>query len=494
MIKKIYANADNTITNAHKPTPNGFSETRATGSNMGASDILEVYGLYANYNSSSAEISRALIQFPMAEIQSMRTTGEIPAIGEANFFLSLKDAPSQETLPSNYTISVYAISSSWEEGFGLDMDHYDDVTNDTVGSNWIRRSGSTSWDTIGGDYLEATLITQNFVNGNEDLYIDVSPVVEAWLDSSYENYGFMIKLSQSFEPYFSSSTGANVSPDIHNPSGSQRSYFTKRFFARNTEFFFKRPSIEIKWDDSRKDDRGNFYTSSSLAPAADNLNTLYLYNYVRGQLKNIPAVGTGEIYVDLYDTLGGSALTQCVDTPVTGGWHAEGIYTASVCVDSTASVLYDVWHAGGVEYHTGSITPLDLSAQTINQNSKYIISLTNHKKQYHKDEIANINVFIRPKDWSPNIYTVAQSTVTNTILEEMHYKIERTVDSYIVVDYATGSIKNTQLSYNDDGNYFNFDMSILEAGYEYRIKLASYDDYRHTYREHPYEFKFRVVE
>jgi hypothetical protein len=494
MIKKIYANADNTITNAHKPLPNSFSATRATGSNMGASDILEVYGLYGNYSTSSAEISRALIQFPMSEISSARSTGEIPDVGEVNFFLSLKNAPSQETLPSDYTISVYAISSSWEEGFGLDMDHYDDLTYDVVGSNWIRRSGSTSWTTIGGDYLTGTLVTQTFANGDEDLNVDVSSIVESWLDSSYENYGFIIKLSQSFEPYFSSSTGLNVSPDIHNPSGSQRSYFTKRFFARNTEFYFKKPCIEIKWDDSRKDDRGNFYTSSSLAPAADNLNTLYLYNYVRGQLKNIPAVGTGEIYVDLYETLGGSALTQCVDTPVTGGWYATGIYTASVCVDSEATLIRDVWHTGGVEYHTGSISPLSLDAQTVNQNSKYIISLTNHKQKYHKDEIANINVFVRPKDWSPNIYTVAQATVTNTIVEEMHYKVVRSADSLIVVDYATGSIKNTQLSYNDDGNYFNFDMSILEPGYEYKFKFASYEDYRQTYREHPYEFKFRVVE
>jgi len=494
MIKKIYANADNTITNAHQPTSNGFSTTRATGSNMGASDILEVYGLYGNYSSASAEISRALIQFPMTEIISMRASGEIPDVGEVNFFLSLKDAPNQETLPSDYTLSLYAVSAEWQEGFGLDMDHYEDLTYDTVGSNWIRRSGSTSWTTIGGDYREATLITQSFANGNENLYADVSSIVEAWLDSSYENYGFIIKLSQSYEPYFSSSTGANVSPDIHNTTGSQRSYFTKRFFARNTEFYFKRPCLEIKWDDSRKDDRGNFYTSSSLAPAADNLNTLYLYNYVRGQLKNIPAVGTGEIYVDLYATLGETALTQCIDTPATGGYYDTGIYTCSVCVNTTASVVRDVWHADGIEYHTGSISTIDLSAVTTNQNSKYIISLTNHKKQYHSEEIANINVFVRPKDWSPNIYTVAQSTVTNTIIEEMHYKVERSVDNLIVLDYATGSIKNTQLSYNDDGNYFNFDMSILEPGYEYKFKFASYEDYRQTYREHPYEFKFRVVE
>lgn len=494
MIKKIYADADNTITNAHKPTPNGFSETRATGSNMGSADIIEVYGLYHNYNTASAEISRALIRFPVSNINSLRTSKEIPESGSVSFFLSLKNAPSQETLPSDYKISVYALSSSWEEGFGLDMDHYDDLTHDAVGSNWIRRSGDTSWVTIGGDYLTSRVKTQTFASGDEDLSMDVTAIVEDWLASTYENYGFMIKLSQSYEPYFSSSTGQNATPDIHNTSGSTRSYFTKRFFARNTEFYFKKPCIEIKWDDSRKDDRGNFYTSSSLAPAADNLNTIYLYNYVRGQLKNIPAVGTGEIYVDLYETLGGTALTQCVDTPVTGGWYATGIYTASVCVDSTATLIRDVWHTGGVEYHTGSISPLSLTAQTSNQNSKYIISLTNHKKQYHSDEIANINVFVRPKDWSPNIYTVAQSSVTNTIIEEMHYKVERSVDNFIVVDYATGSLKNTQLSYNDEGNYFNFDMSILEPGYEYKLKFASYEDYRKSYREHPYEFKFKVVE
>ena len=87
MIKKIYAEADNTITNAHKPTSNGFSETRATGSNMGASDIIEVYGLYHNYNTSSAEISRGLIQFPVTEFATMRTAGEIPLSGSVNFFL-----------------------------------------------------------------------------------------------------------------------------------------------------------------------------------------------------------------------------------------------------------------------------------------------------------------------------------------------------------------------------------------------------------------------
>ena len=41
------------------------------------------------------------------------------------------------------------------------------------------------------------------------------------------------------------------------------------------------------------DDASNFYLSSSRVPAADNLNTLYLYNYVRGQLQDIPGL-TGD--------------------------------------------------------------------------------------------------------------------------------------------------------------------------------------------------------
>ena len=37
-------------------------------------------------------------------------------------------------------------------------------------------------------------------------------------------------------------------------------------------------------------------------------------------------------------------------------------------------------------------------------------------------------------------------------------------------------------------------MDILEPEYEYKIKFAIYEDYRQTYVEQPYEFKFKVSE
>ena len=64
-ILRYTASADTTITNAFKAY--NVSSTRATGSNMGASDILETFSIYARRNSSNgytSELSRILLKFP----------------------------------------------------------------------------------------------------------------------------------------------------------------------------------------------------------------------------------------------------------------------------------------------------------------------------------------------------------------------------------------------------------------------------------------------
>ena len=55
-IRRYLANADNTITNAFE-----FNlTTRGTGSNMGASDVSEVFTIYGQASSSSLEIARII--------------------------------------------------------------------------------------------------------------------------------------------------------------------------------------------------------------------------------------------------------------------------------------------------------------------------------------------------------------------------------------------------------------------------------------------------
>ena len=198
-------------------------------------------------------------------------------------------------ITQGFNLVLAPVSQSWIEGTGLDMDNYQDFGT----ANWIKSDDSTFWTSIGGDYLTASNYNIAFPQGYEDIELNVSQIVEEWikyLDTTpapgvIKNYGFGIHLTASQEAYFSSSTGQDTAVLIDNTQGADQSYYIKKFFARSTEFFFKRPLIEARWDSRVTDNRENFYYSSSLAPAADNLNTLYLYNYIRGRLVNIPTVG-----------------------------------------------------------------------------------------------------------------------------------------------------------------------------------------------------------
>jgi hypothetical protein len=365
-------------------------------------------------------------------------------------------------------------------------------------------SNTAAWTSVGGDYITSSgyHYSQDFSTGLEDISIDISQLVEMWMDGTQVNYGVGIRLSSSYEAYHSSSTGQDAGAIIHNPSGSTTSYFTKRFFASGSQYFFKAPVIEARWNSTIKDDRGNFYYSSSLAPAADNLNTIYLYNYIRGRLVDIPGPSTGEILLSLYSgssnnsTPSGSKLILYDgNTNITGGWVSTGIYSASVATTASSTPLtklFDVWHSGATEYATGSIIPETLSAAQTVSKPTYYLNITNLRNSYRADEIARFNLYTRNKYWSPTIYTVADARPDSTSISSASYTVYRTIDAYNAIPYGTGSDLHTMMSYDVSGNYFDFDMANLESGYEYAFKFAFYDNDLKSWSEQSKVFKFRV--
>ena len=578
-IKRYTANADTTITNAYKAN----LSTRATGSNMGLADSLEVFHIYGQESSSSAENSRVLIDFPVTTtITSDRSAGAIPASGSVSWFLRVHNVAHPSTLPRNYNMTILAVSSSWDEGTGLDMEEYSDVgatswlyrndtptaatgtitvtsnpssgtftvtvagttvtvtrdvsttatataiktalnddvtigalitatslaavvtiTADTGGSagnyaysatngnGTITAAGSimtgglayTLWTAEGGDYHAAPSYTSYFDNGTEDIEVDISFLVEEWMSGATGSYGVGIRMEN--ESAFSSS-------------------YTKKFSARGSQYFYSRPTLEARWDSAIKDDRGNFYYSSSLAPAADNLNDVYLYNYSRGRLVDIPGIGSGEnIYVNLYasasDVPSGSALTLCGGGGATGSWVSTGVYSAPLCITASSTpltTLHDVWSnlAQTVEYHTGSITPNSLNSSEQNSVSQVVMNITNLRDTYHRNENARFRLYTRQKDWNPTIYTKAVSTPEIYIVESGSFKVVRLIDDLDVVAFGTGSDMHTQMSFDSSGSYFDVDMSMLEAGYGYGLKFAIYDGGAGAWNEYPNVFKFRVEE
>ena len=482
-IKRYFANADTTITNAYKED----LVTRGTGSNMGAADILEVFQIYGQVSGASgleSELSRVLIKFPISSVITDRTAGTIPAAGSVNFYLRLYNAEHSKVTPKNYSMSVLPVSADWEEGVGMDMENYTDTTSGYLGANWAQSAGSTAWSSAGGDFHASPESTVSFASGLENIEVDVTTLVEQWIAGSKSNYGFGIKLTSAYE-------------------SATESYYTKKFFSRTSQFFHKRPTLEARWNSVRTDQRGDFYVSSSLLPASENMNELYLYNVVRGQLQDIPSIGTDPIYVNLYETLGEAHTKLTEYTPATGSHVSTGIYKVSICTTSSATTLYDVWFSSSVtqtdaitstQFHTGTITPKTYSALSQQASTEYLLNITNLKESYSRSETARFRLYVRPQNWSPNVYTTAVSTPESVIIPTASYEICREVDNFKVIPFGTGSLKHTGLSYDVNGNYFDLGMNMFEAGYSYKIKFAFYDPGAGSYVEQPNEFKFRVRE
>ena len=130
MLKRYTASLDTTIVNAYQLN----LKTRGTGANAGQADVLETFSIYGRQQASSSayqgsqELSRILIQFPTTKIASDRTAGVLPASGNVGFYLRLFNAEHSKTVPRDFKLIVQPVSQSWQEGEGLDLEGYKDLT------------------------------------------------------------------------------------------------------------------------------------------------------------------------------------------------------------------------------------------------------------------------------------------------------------------------------------------------------------------------------
>tara|TARA_R100001129_G_C5304389_1_gene243357 strand:+ start:1 stop:1242 length:1242 start_codon:yes stop_codon:yes gene_type:complete len=342
----------------------------------------------------------------------------------------------------------------------------------------------------GGSYVNSDEYTfnQSFDTGFENLEVDVSHLVEDWIkgpaSNGLSNFGFGVRLTGSDET-------------------ATDSFYTKMFFGRGSQFFHKRPIIEARWDDSKKDNRGDFFLSSSLVPASDNLMNLYLYNIVRGQLTDIPAVGTGKIKVSIYSGSTaptgaklflpeGGGVVATGDLNITGTHIETGIYSCSFAyASSSITKLFDVWHSGSIEYHTGSaITVQTFNSQNYNFDQKYVSKVTNLRAVYSRNEKVRFRLYTRQKDWSPTIYTVANNDIETSIIDNAYYRFTRVSDNLNVIPFGTGSLNHTRLSYDSNGSYFDLEMDLFDSDAVYELSFAYLIN--GSYVEQPERFRFRV--
>lgn len=461
MLKKFFATKDAQITNARRTS----FFTSGSLSNMGQADTGEIFSIWNqtgfNTGTDTNDVSRILINF---DINTLLADTDIPT-GTSKFYLRMFNVAHVETLPTASTLVVCPVTASWDEGYGLDIENYQDLGS----VNWISSSEGNRWSTPGGDFHTGYAYEQLFAKGTEDLEIDLTNLMSLYRSGTLTNNGLIIKLKNDQE--FRS-----------------QSFYTKRFSMRGTEFFYSKPCIEARWNDSFFDDRNNSYLSSNLATSVDNLNTINFYNRIRGRLVDLPGIGVGNVYVSF-----NSSSTTVVNNPVayaTGSWAFSGIYSAQFSCSYTGT-LTDVWHDNnGTIFYTSTLelkSPLD---DYYDDNDEFILSMPNLKPYYNNNDKPRLDLFVRKRNWKSNIYTVASSVQENEYIKKAYYKVERTMDKKEIVPFGTGSVEYTKLSYDSSGNFFIFPMNILEPNYQYEISYIFDIDNRKILQKE--KFKFRV--
>jgi hypothetical protein len=449
MIYRIYPFQDTFITNDVAPG----TAVRMTASNFGASEELAVFkrsgvsGAIGTMGSSS--LGRTLMQFDFSAYTALTASGDLPATS-SSYILRLAHKTHDGLQPSSFDINVVPLTVPWDEGLGQDVSNYGDVGF----ANWSKPKSTDTWLVPGGTFLAGPFTASaHFDTGVEDLKTDVTSIVNLWLHGSASNYGIMLMMSPNIE------SDSNYS-----------NYYTKKFYSRNTHYQDRGPYVEVRSTDYIRDDRANMRWGRT--------GSLYLYNFVGDVLQDLPTLPTVSI-----SDLSGVLLSM------TASHGTTGIYSASFSLTSgtiySGSVFYDSWSNGTV----GSFI-LQSAGSTVTPSARILTArVRNTSNEYNVEDVVDFEVFFRKKNHTSPVLTSASLGVAPHIVEQGYYAIENDATRDRIIDFGTGSLQHTRMSYDGNGNRFRFYMNNLSAGNVYRIIFLTYDQGHRTIIDPDVTFK-----
>lgn len=473
--------------------------SRAENANVGAAGSLNLFKLYGHTTMDATgslvtadssgsrpniELTRLLIHYDIDDLRDLVAAGKIdPGNSSFNATVKLFDVYGGQPTPSNFTVALYPLSRSFDEGLGRDVVYCSDrdTSNFLTGSRaqgpWLM-SGCLSGGLPGTvDYITASSLilngtslksVQTFTTGEEDLEIDVTTIVSATLAGLLPDNGFRISFDSSIE-------------------NDHYTYFVKRFASRTAFNESKHPRLIVKFDDSIQDD--------VLSLELDSPSYLFLYNYVRQAPANLTS-GSASTPIT-----GSNCLILKLMTEISGGWHTlsftgsqhtrgifavTGVYSASVTLPSTDTTLMTklaqsgtikltpVWGSldGTLSYLTGSAIYAyapSRGAQVID-DKKFTVTVHGLKPDYFSDEepVFRTNVF----DVTSQTIRFSRLPVEHpgVVVRDVHYQVRDSVSGIIEIPFDT-TYNSTRLSSDANGMYFKLDMTNLTKERSYVIDI-----------------------
>lgn len=237
MFKIIYPKFDATVYSRYPEKNTGMDQILELGKQASGEPVIDgddtVY-YDKTYN------SRIFLKFDLTAVSSSIVAGKIDA-NTARYYLNLT-ATEATALPIEYDVYAYPLSGSWKNGTGY-YNNDPDVTN---GVSWYYRSGKITadrWPTGsyganvtgsyglvngGGAWYTSSVASQSFFKQSPDLRMDVTGIVNAWLNGSVVNNGLVVKFPDATEQ------GTSIIGNI-------------QFFSVESHTIYL-PNLEIYWD------------------------------------------------------------------------------------------------------------------------------------------------------------------------------------------------------------------------------------------------------
>ena len=201
-------------------------------------------------------VSRVLLQFDLSELSSSIVSNKIPT--DAKYYLRLYERKTSELSPK-YSLATFPLSSSWENGSG----YTEQNPNSRNGVSWLRTDesfDSTNWSLVntsisdsgsrttgGGVWITGTgyECSQSFSYESPDVNMDVSDIVNNWLDNSISNNGLILKWSGSQEG------STDKTGEIEFYSFDAASVYSPRIEARWSELTYSTTLTELTTDGTK---------------------------------------------------------------------------------------------------------------------------------------------------------------------------------------------------------------------------------------------------
>lgn len=479
MYRIIQADKDSYITN--KIISNSL---RATDSNTGQAGTIDIFKLYDENTYSGetnpVEISRGLLHFDLDDLNESLGNGDFD-VNSSNFSCSLylHDVYGGQTTPSNFTLVVYPLSKSFDEGNGRDVVRFEDIDV----SNFITASISgtpVTWEITGANkggnltgsnldyFTEGDLgdgkgivsfaVSQVFESGQEDLNVDVTKIISGVLSSQLPDSGFRLSFTSSQET-------------------DEKTRFVKRFASRNTTNTAKRPKLIVTYDDSISDDTSKFNFNTS--------GSIFLNSYSRGVASNLLS---GSALVEL---TGSDCLVVKIESGSISRYFSasqysignvpiEGLYKSSFLVNSfdndirayltgnnKTEIEFGVkWLSADktVQFSTGTLFINSRETTYFSQTpERYFVNITNMRSFYKDDEKFRFRLFIENFN-KPIVYVKTPLENVGVIVEKCLYRIRDFESNDIIIPFHD---PGTKISNDATSHYFDFYMSSLPKGRTY---------------------------